>query len=72
LQETPNALVLQLVNERSTVAKSDIKERQRLPISMMPEGLLQAMQPDEVRDLLAYLRTKEQVPLPEPKKAQEP
>ena len=31
---------------------------------MMPEGLLQAITPDEVRDLLAYLRSPTQVPLP--------
>jgi hypothetical protein len=30
----------------------------------MPEGLLDALKPDEVRDLVAYLRAKEQVPLP--------
>jgi putative membrane-bound dehydrogenase-like protein len=66
VEETPGALVLQLVNEKSTVAKSDIKERQRLPISMMPEGLLQSLKPDDVRDLIAYLRTKEQVQLPTP------
>jgi mono/diheme cytochrome c family protein len=33
-------------------------------LSMMPEGLLQALSDDEVRDLLAYLRTPAQVPLP--------
>ena len=28
----------------------------------MPEGLFEQMKPDEVRDLVAYLRSKEQVP----------
>ena len=36
---------------------------------MMPEGLLQALEPDEARDLIAYLRTAEQVPLPDPEDA---
>jgi hypothetical protein len=30
----------------------------------MPDGLFDQMKPDEVRDLIAYLRAKEQVPLP--------
>ena len=33
-------------------------------ISMMPEGLLKSFSNEEVRDLLAYLRTTRQVPLP--------
>jgi hypothetical protein len=33
---------------------------------MMPEGLLKSLSNDEVRDLLAYLRTTAQVPLPKP------
>ena len=31
---------------------------------MMPEGLLNGMSEEEVADLVAYLRTTEQVPLP--------
>ncbi|HIG30414.1 MAG TPA: hypothetical protein EYQ50_22490 [Verrucomicrobiales bacterium] len=31
---------------------------------MMPEGLLSTFQPDEIRDLIAYLEQTEQVPLP--------
>jgi hypothetical protein len=31
---------------------------------MMPEGLLQAISEEEVRDLLAYLRSPAQVPMP--------
>ena len=34
------------------------------PISMMPEGQLLALQPDQVRDLIAYLMHPGQVPLP--------
>jgi hypothetical protein len=33
---------------------------------MMPEGLLKQLPTDDVRDLLAYLRTTAQVPLPKP------
>lgn len=31
---------------------------------MMPEGMLQKLSAEEVRDLLAYLRGPDQVPLP--------
>jgi len=31
---------------------------------MMPEGLFDRLQPDEIRDLVAYLAAREQVPLP--------
>jgi hypothetical protein len=30
---------------------------------MMPEGLLQSMTGDEIRDLLAYLKSPQQVPM---------
>ncbi len=33
---------------------------------MMPEGLLKTLKEDEVRVLIAYLRTIAQVPLPKP------
>lgn len=33
---------------------------------MMPEGLLKTLTNEEVRDLIAYLRTSAQVPLPKP------
>jgi hypothetical protein len=31
---------------------------------MMPEGLLQAYTPEQVKDLFAYLMSRNQVPLP--------
>ena len=33
-------------------------------LSLMPEGLLEALQPDQARDLMAYLMHKSQAPLP--------
>jgi hypothetical protein len=46
------------------IAKSEIVSREQAPFSMMPEGLLKSLSSDEVRDLIAYLRTIQQVPLP--------
>jgi putative heme-binding domain-containing protein len=51
-------------NESLTLARSDIARLKQSELSMMPEGLLQALPEDEVRNLIAYLRGKEQVPLP--------
>jgi len=55
---------LRLVGQDSVVTKSQILSREKSPISMMPEGLLKTLREDEVRDLIAYLRTTAQVPLP--------
>jgi hypothetical protein len=59
-------LTLRLVGQDTIIAKADILSREKSPISLMPEGLLKALSHDEVRDLLAYLRTTSQVPLPQP------
>ena len=37
--------------------KSDMQSRETSPNSMMPEGLLQTLEKQEVIDLVAYLRT---------------
>ena len=66
LAEDDQKLTLRLVGQDTTIAKADILSREKSPISLMPEGLLKALSNDEVRDLLAYLRTTSQVPLPQP------
>jgi hypothetical protein len=58
------SVVLQTQNEVIRVAKADIDERKKSPVSMMPEGLLAPLSDAEVRDLIAYLAGSEQVPLP--------
>jgi putative heme-binding domain-containing protein len=39
------------------LAVKDVAEADYTGISVMPEGLLEAMQPDEVSDLFAYLKS---------------
>jgi putative heme-binding domain-containing protein len=46
---------------RVTVPQSRIKSLQASALSRMPEGLLDAMSDDQVRDLFAYLRSSKQV-----------
>jgi putative membrane-bound dehydrogenase-like protein len=64
--EDERQLTLRLVGQDTTIAKSDIVSREKSPVSLMPEGLLKSLSNDEVRDLIAYLRTTSQVPLPQP------
>jgi hypothetical protein len=44
--------------------KSDVDEIRQSTLSLMPEGALDVMTRDEVRDLIAYLQSSQQVPLP--------
>ncbi|MGH8021506.1 MAG: PVC-type heme-binding CxxCH protein [Opitutaceae bacterium] len=64
-RETPGAITL--VNQAGTVtlSRDNIKTTTTLEFSLMPPGLLQAMSEDEVADLIAYLGSSTQVPLPE-------
>jgi putative heme-binding domain-containing protein len=64
LRETKDAVTVRTVNDTLTIPTADIVTRKQTPLSIMPEGLFDAMKPDEVRDLVAYMRAKEQVPIP--------
>ncbi len=59
-----NAVVLKTLGEPVTVQRADIAEMKTSDQSMMPEGLLLALDEQSVRDLFLYLRQREQVPLP--------
>ena len=48
-----------------TLSKSIIRSREDTPNSMMTEGLLRNLTKEEILDLVAYLRTTEQVPMAE-------
>lgn len=63
--EDDKLVVVQTQNERVRMLKSDIAERVPSKVSMMPEGLLAKLKDEEVRDLIAYLASRTQVPLPE-------
>jgi putative heme-binding domain-containing protein len=63
--ESDAALTVQTVNERIVVPKAEIESRQKSPLSLMPDGMLQQLSTAQVRDLMAYLMGDRQVPLPE-------
>ncbi|HIF34956.1 MAG TPA: c-type cytochrome [Planctomycetaceae bacterium] len=54
--ETPQAVTIQTVNERLIIPKSEVDERQKSSVSMMPTGLLNELSKDEIRDLVAFLK----------------
>ncbi len=63
-EQNARSVTIQTVNERVVLPREDIEETQIAPISMMPEGQLDMLTKDQIRDLVAYLATSSQVPLP--------
>lgn len=53
--KTDRTLTLRTLTESMTLDRAEIVKEEVSPMSMMPEGLLLALQPDQVRDLIAYL-----------------
>ena len=64
VERTPNRLTLQTATEQLVVAKEDVEQIKDSPQSMMPEGQLDALSKEQVRDLIAYLAGKSQVAMP--------
>lgn len=48
------------------IAKVEIEKKEALPMSMMPEGILQVFDQSQAADLIAYLQSPKQVRLSEP------
>jgi putative heme-binding domain-containing protein len=63
-KQDDNALTIVTANETIVLPRNEVRSQAQTELSMMPEGLLQALSDDEVRDLLAYLRSPGQVALP--------
>ena len=58
-------LTLQTAQDRITLSQSDIEELKPQSTSLMPDGQLQTLSEEQVRDLVNYLQHPVQVPLPE-------
>ena len=71
-KETDSAVTLRTINDTVVVAKTEIDERKLSELSLMPEGQLNQLTPDEQRDLIAYLGTPNQVALRGPKAPLDP
>jgi len=58
IEDTPSTITLiNSQEEKTTIARSNIDEMVPSQISQMPEDLLKQLTPQELRDLMAYLRS---------------
>ena len=64
VRKTDHTLTLQMQNEAVVLDRNDVEDVRPSVLSLMPEGLLDPLNPSEVRDLIAYLMQRSQVPLP--------
>jgi putative membrane-bound dehydrogenase-like protein len=63
-EQNDQTVTLLSAQELTTVDRKEIEEMKTSNVSLMPDGLLQNLTSDEVRDLIGYLMSSEQVPLP--------
>ena len=61
VDESEIALTIQTANERLVLPKVEIENRTLSKVSMMPDGLIQTLTNDQVRDLIGYLASPKQV-----------
>jgi hypothetical protein len=62
--ETAASYTVQTLTAEMTVAKDSVQQHDTPGISMMPPGLLTALTTEQARDLIAYLASPAQVPMP--------
>jgi putative membrane-bound dehydrogenase-like protein len=58
-QESDTAITLRTVTESVTIARSDLKDHQKLAQSLMPPGLLEALPERKTIELLKFLTSKQ-------------
>jgi putative membrane-bound dehydrogenase-like protein len=64
VERSATRVIVQTATERIVLSRKDIETIKDSPLSMMPEGILESLTREQVRDLIAYLAAKTQVPLP--------
>lgn len=62
-QQTEQVITIASANETLSLPRKDVASIRASELSMMPEGLIEQFSENEVRDLIAYLATKAQVPM---------
>ena len=63
VSQNDKLITLQTTSEKLVVQRSEIDSMQQSQLSMMPEGLLQGLNDQQVCDLVSYLMSSGQVPL---------
>jgi putative membrane-bound dehydrogenase-like protein len=64
MAETDRTVTVQTRQAKLTLPRGDIEKRTRSTQSLMPDGLLQPFEADQIRDLFAYLMSDAQAQLP--------
>ena len=64
LRDAGRTVEVQTATDRVTIDSTDISARKQSALSLMPDGLLEAMTEEQVRDLIGYLMSPKQVDLP--------
>ncbi|HEY1376038.1 MAG TPA: PVC-type heme-binding CxxCH protein [Gemmataceae bacterium] len=60
VEQSPQRVTLvNAKNERTTLLRSEIESLRESPVSLMPEGLLTPLKPQELRNLFSYLQSKQ-------------
>ena len=62
--QTARTVTIQSQTGLTTLERTEIESLQDSALSVMPEGLLESLKPDDRRDLLGYLMHPQQVALP--------
>jgi putative membrane-bound dehydrogenase-like protein len=58
VESTPKTVtILDRNNQRTILARDEIKELRESSVSLMPEGILDPLQPQQIRDLISYLQS---------------
>ena len=66
VEKSEKTLTVQTQTDRVTIQRADIEEQKVSTLSLMPDGLFQTLTEDQVRDLIGYLMSPDQVALPSP------
>lgn len=64
LGSTEKTLTLQTAADQVVIQRDEIEEMKESPVSMMPDKLLSGLSDQQIQDLIAYLMSPAQVPLP--------
>jgi len=56
-QDGASITILDVNNQRTKIARSEVDELREADVSLMPERLLEKLTPQELRDLFAYLQS---------------
>jgi putative heme-binding domain-containing protein len=64
MEENEGTVTIQTQTGTVTLPRNEIVSRNQSNLSMMPEGLLDTLEQSEIVDLIAYLQSPSQVPLP--------